>query len=44
MNRDFSFKWPNITRKKPPLPEAEDFKDKPDKYKLHFSDKPGSGD
>jgi ferredoxin len=44
VNRDFSMVWPNITRKKPGLPEAEEFKDKPGKYELYFSDKPGTGD
>src|SRR5687768_11872232 len=37
LNRDFSTRWPNITRKKPPLPEAEQFKEVKDKYPGHFS-------
>ncbi len=44
LNRDFSMSWPNITRKKPGLPEAEEFKNIKDKYPAHFSDKPGEGD
>jgi ferredoxin len=44
MNRDYSFKWPNITRKKPAPEDADDFKETPDKFKLYFSDKPGEGD
>ena len=36
-------KWPNITRKKPALPEAEEFKTVSDKMK-YFSEKPGEGD
>ena len=44
MNRDFSHTWPNLTRKKPALPEAEAFKAVPNKYAEHFSDKPGAGD
>lgn len=44
VNRDFSERWPNITRKKPALPEAEQFKDVQDKYPEHFSEAPGEGD
>jgi ferredoxin len=44
MNRDYSQKWANITRKKPALPEAEEYKDKKDKYPAEFSEKSGSGD
>ncbi len=43
-NREYSEKWPNITQKKPELPEAEEFKDKKDKYDEHFSPNPGTGD
>ncbi len=31
LNADLSKRWPNITEKKDPLPEAEEFKDKEDK-------------
>ena len=44
LNRDKSEEWPNITRKKAPLPEAEDFKGKKDKYPGDFVDAPGEGD
>lgn len=44
LNRKYSQIWPNITRKKPALPEAEAYKDKPDKFERFFSDKPGEGD
>lgn len=44
INREFSEKWPNITTKKDPLPEAEEFKDQPDKFDKHFSEEPGDGD
>ncbi len=44
MNRDFSEKWPNLTRKKPALESAEEFKNVPDKYPDHFSPEPGEGD
>ncbi len=42
-NRKFSEVWPNITVKKDPLPEAEEFDGKPNKMEL-FSEKPGEGD
>lgn len=44
MNLEYSEKWPNITRQKDPLPTAEEFKDKKNKLKEHFSEKPGEGD
>ncbi len=44
INRDFSALWPNITRKIPALPEAEEYKTKPNKFDTDFSDKPGKGD
>ena len=45
LNRDFSTgPWPNLTKKKPALPEAEELKDTPGKYPTMFSDKPGEGD
>ena len=44
MNRTYSNQWPVITRKKDVLPTAEEFKDKPDKYKDWFSPNPGEGD
>ncbi len=43
LNRDYAETWPNITRQKDPLPEAEEFKDKTDKMNL-FSKEPGEGD
>ena len=43
LNREYSEKWPNITRQIDPLPEAEAFKDKDNKIGL-FSEKPGEGD
>ncbi len=43
LNREYSEKWPNITVKKDPLPEAEEFKGKPNKLEEYFSDKPGDG-
>ena len=42
INREYSQKWPNITRKCDPLPDAEMWNGKPDKARL-LSSKPGSG-
>lgn len=44
LNREYSQKWPQIMTKKPPMPEADEFKNKADKLKNYFSQKPGSGD
>lgn len=42
-NREYSQKWPKITTKKQPMPEADEFKDKQRKFKNHFSPKSGQG-
>ena len=44
MNREYSEKWPVITYQKPPMPNAEENKDKLNKYPADFSEKPGEGD
>ncbi len=44
LNRKYSETWPNITRKKDPMPEAEELKGKPGKYEDFFSPNPGEGD
>lgn len=44
MNRKYSVEWPNISRKKDPMPEAEKFKSMKNKFKEWFSPKPGQGD
>jgi ferredoxin len=45
LNREFSTgPWPNLTRKKPALPDADAKKDLADKYPSLFSDRPGDGD
>lgn len=44
MNREYSSKWPVITRVKPAMPDAEKFKSVPDKFKTYFSPEPGEGD
>jgi ferredoxin len=41
MNRDFSTKWPNITRKLDAPTDAEEFRGQPDKYKKFFDPAPG---
>ena len=44
VNRQYSEEWPNITRKKDPMPEADDFQQTAGKYEKFFSKKPGQGD
>ncbi len=41
VNRQYSAVWPNITTKKEPLPEAEEYKNLPNKKK-YLSPNPGS--
>lgn len=43
LNRSYAEKWPVITKQKAPLPEAEEFKNVPDKLK-YLSEAPGEGD
>jgi ferredoxin len=43
LNREYSVKWPNITRRKEALPEAEKNKEKQGKYPEDFKTAPGSG-
>ncbi|MBP9791772.1 MAG: ferredoxin family protein [Rickettsiales bacterium] len=40
-NREYSQKWPKITTKKQPMPEADEFKNMQKKFKNHFSSEPG---
>jgi ferredoxin len=42
-NREFAALWPNITVKKPALPEADAFKNMKDKFAEHFSATAGEG-
>ena len=42
LNKKFSAIWPNISKKKDPMPEHEKFKEIKDKYDKHFSEKPGN--
>ncbi len=42
-NREYSEKWPNVTRRRDALPDAEEWKDVPDKF-AHFDPARGEGD
>lgn len=42
VNREFSVKWPNISHKTDVPPDADEWKDKPNKGDL-FSENPGKG-
>ena len=44
LNRKYSAIWPNITMKKEPSSDADNFKDKDNKLNEYFSEKPGTGD
>lgn len=44
LNRRYAGVWPVITKKKDPLPDAESYRDKPNKYQEFFSPNPGEGD
>ena len=41
LNAEYADKWPNITVKKDPLPEAEKFDGEKDKLSQYFSPEPG---
>ena len=43
LNKEMSAKWPNINKKKDPLPDADKFKNIHNKLEKYFSDKPGAG-
>ncbi|HEV7372184.1 ferredoxin FdxA [Arenibaculum sp.] len=43
MNRDYAEKWPNLTRKKEPPADADEFKGTAGKFDKFFSANPGSG-
>jgi ferredoxin len=38
-NREWSLKWPNITKQQDPLPEHEKYKNESDKIKKYFKGK-----
>ena len=44
INRQYSEAWPNITRKKDPPADADDWQATADKFEKHFSAKPGEGE
>jgi ferredoxin len=41
INEDYSAKWPNITIKKDPLPDADNMQLEANKFERFFSEKPG---
>ena len=43
LNAEYAAKWPNITRKGTPPPDADAHKDEQDKYQKYFSQEPGKG-
>jgi ferredoxin len=44
LNREYSTgPWPNITRKGDSPPDADDYKDQPDKFEKYFNAAPGQG-
>ena len=42
INKTYSEKWPVISSKKEPPADSEEWEGVPNKFKDHFSDKPGS--
>ena len=42
-NREYSEKWPNITRKGESPPDADKYKDETGKFDKYFSPEPGAG-
>lgn len=44
LNKEYSAKWPNVTRKKDTAPDADDYKGMQGKFEKFFSPKPGTGD
>ena len=44
LNRDYASAWPNITRSKPPPPDADALNGVPGKFDQFFSPEPGEGD
>lgn len=44
INREYAMQWPVITKNKAALPDADKYKDVPNKFETLFSPKPGGGD
>ena len=42
LNKEFSAKWPNISKKKEPMEDQEKFRKLKNKFEEHFSEKPGN--
>lgn len=43
LNRTYAESWPNITRKREPPADADEFKGKPGKFEAYFKPEPGEG-
>ena len=41
VNKKFSAKWHNITKRKDPMKDSDKYKNEKNKYKKYFSEKPG---
>ncbi len=41
LGREYSGQWPNISTRKDPLPDADEYKDVSDKFEKFFSEKAG---
>ena len=44
LNAEYAVKWPNITRKGTPPPDADAWKEVPGKFEKFFSPEPGKGE
>ncbi len=44
LNAEYALKWPNITVKRDPPPDAKQFEGVENKFQSHFSPEPGEGD
>jgi len=44
LNAEFASKWPNIVKRHEAPPDADTFRDQPDKYQKYFSPAPGTGE
>jgi len=44
INRQYANLWPRITKKRPPLENADDYKDETNKFRKYFDPSPGEGD
>ena len=44
INAEYAPKWPNISIKRDPPPDAKEFEGVEGKFEAYFSEKPGEGD